>query len=179
MLSGNDYAWSATSTSDVPQFSTEGVALSNAVAAQPKLAVAKFPDVRTPALRDHWARLQDAVDGFETQIVLLDNDGRIVIVNRTWRMTSIMQGLNSAQHAVGQNYLTICHRSAAQGCRDAARAAEGIGAVLEGRWRSFFYKYSSQCEKERRLYGMTAWRVIEDGRPYVAVMHELLETRPW
>jgi hypothetical protein len=177
MLSGNEYTWTSGTTTE-SLLPPGGFTLLNERPAAVDHADTLVLDDWLPQRRDHLRRLQNTVDAVESQVALLNDCGEIAVVNRAWRMTAVMQGLNDPRHGLGVNYLTLCRHAAARGCRDAANTAEGIDAVLEGRWRSFYYKYLAKCANEHRAYAMTAWRIVEDGQAYVAVMHELLETRP-
>jgi len=131
-----------------------------------------------PQRRDHRRRLQRTIDAVEAQVALLDESGAIAAVNRAWRLSAMVQDMRDAQFGVGRNYLAMCRSAAAEGCCDAARIAEGLDGLLESQWRSFFYKYDSHSPSERRTYALLAWRMVEDGVTYVAVSHELLESRP-
>lgn len=62
---------------------------------------------------------------------ILDDSGTITAVNRAWCMFPDNRG-QSAETGVGLNYLEVCERSAAIGCSDAATAAAGLEAVLNG-----------------------------------------------
>lgn len=129
-----------------------------------------------PQRRDHERRLQQTIDAVEHQLVLLDERGAIVAVNRAWRLTADVQGLDDLRHGIGRNYLTLCRRAASDGCRDAALVAEGLVGVLAAQWRSFYYKYDWHGPVERRTYAMLARRLVEDGIAYTVVTHELIET---
>jgi hypothetical protein len=129
-----------------------------------------------PQRRDHERRLQQTIDAVDHQLALLDERGTIVAVNRAWRLTADVQGLNDLRHGVGRNYLSLCRSAAADGCCDAALVAEGLAGVLSAQWRSFHYKYDWHAPHERRTYTLLARRIIEDGITYTAVSHELIET---
>ena len=134
------------------------------------------PAVLSRAEREARVRLQRTLDGLETPVALLLPTGEVIAVNRTWRMMAKLQGMTHPQCGVGLNYLMLCGAAAAEGDRDAATTAEGIDGVLQGRSRSFFYKYRATDDRETRLYALMAWRMEEAGRAYAAVSHELLET---
>jgi diguanylate cyclase (GGDEF)-like protein len=56
----------------------------------------------------------------------------IVDVNLAWQMFAVDNGGRPGSTGVGVNYLDLCARSAAAGCQDAQRAADGLRAVLAG-----------------------------------------------
>ena len=57
----------------------------------------------------------------------------MVAVNRAWLMFAMDNGGQPESTGVGVNYFDLCARSAAAGCQDAQRAADGLRAVLAGR----------------------------------------------
>jgi hypothetical protein len=128
--------------------------------------------------REQRVRLQRTIDAVNAQVAVIDLHGDITAVNRGWRMSARMNGLANPRHVVGTNYLHVCRAQVTAGDRGALLAAEGIESVLEGRRRSFFFKYACRTGDEKCVYAMLAWRIVEEGTTYVAVSHELVEAHP-
>lgn len=80
------------------------------------------PDLSAGALLD---ALPDAA-------AVVDATGTVVAVNSAWRMFGVDNGGDPARTCEGADYLGVCERAAAHGCRDAAVVAEGLRAVLAG-----------------------------------------------
>jgi diguanylate cyclase (GGDEF)-like protein len=77
--------------------------------------------------------LAEAVmDALPDATAVVDPDGTMVAVNRAWLMFAMDNGGQPESTGVGVNYFDLCARSAAAGCRDAQRAADGLQAVLAG-----------------------------------------------
>ena len=72
------------------------------------------------------------LDALPDATAVLDPAGTIVDVNQAWLMFAVDNGGQPERTGVGVNYLDLCARSAAAGCRDAARVADGLRAVLAG-----------------------------------------------
>lgn len=72
------------------------------------------------------------LDALPDSTAVLDHSGDILAVNRAWRMFAVDNGGQTGSTGVGMNYLELCERSAADGCADAAAAAAGLRAVLDG-----------------------------------------------
>lgn len=125
--------------------------------------------------RESRVRLQLAIDIVDAPVLLLYTTGEVAAANRAWRMAAKSGDIRDAKTHLGSNYLNAFRDDAAAGNRDAAISAEGIEGVLEGRSRSFYYKYRWNTAAERRLYAMFAWHIEEDGTAFIAVSHELLE----
>jgi diguanylate cyclase (GGDEF)-like protein len=75
---------------------------------------------------------QALLDALPDSTAVLDHSGGILAVNRAWRMFAVDNGGQTGATGVGMNYLELCERSAADGCADAAAAAAGLRAVLDG-----------------------------------------------
>ena len=72
------------------------------------------------------------LDALPDATAVLDPAGTIVDVNQAWLMFAVDNGGQPERTGVGVNYLDLCARSAVAGCRDAARVADGLRAVLAG-----------------------------------------------
>jgi diguanylate cyclase (GGDEF)-like protein len=75
---------------------------------------------------------QAVLDALPDATAVVDPDGAIVAVNRAWLMFAMDNGGQPESTGVGVNYFDLCARSATAGCQDAARAADGLRAVLAG-----------------------------------------------
>jgi len=73
------------------------------------------------------------MDALPDATAVVDPDGTMVAVNRAWLMFAMDNGGQPESTGVGVNYFDLCARSAAAGCQDAQRAADGLRAVLAGR----------------------------------------------
>ena len=65
------------------------------------------------------------LDALPDATAVLDPAGTIVDVNQAWLMFAVDNGGQPESTGLGVNYLDLCARSAAAGCQDAARAADG------------------------------------------------------
>jgi diguanylate cyclase (GGDEF)-like protein len=72
------------------------------------------------------------LDALPDSTAVLDHSGDILAVNRAWQMFAVDNGGRTGATGVGMNYLELCQRSAAEGCADAAAAADALRAVLDG-----------------------------------------------
>ncbi|MCE9606537.1 MAG: hypothetical protein K8U03_16720 [Planctomycetia bacterium] len=172
MLSGNEFSMGPVSSSAGANIVHIPVDASWPLAPQRRDSVAE-------ALHRKWresrVRLQLAIDIVESPVLLLYTTGEVAATNRAWRMAAKLNDIRDAKSLVGMNYLNAFRAGAAEGNRDSAISAEGIEGVLEGRSRSFYYKYRWYTPTEQRLYAMLAWQIEEEGTAYIAVSHELLE----
>jgi diguanylate cyclase (GGDEF)-like protein len=72
------------------------------------------------------------LDALPDSTAVVDPGGTMVAVNQAWLMFAMDNGGQPESTGVGVNYFDLCARSAAAGCPDAQRAADGLRAVLAG-----------------------------------------------
>jgi hypothetical protein len=59
---------------------------------------------------------QDVLDALPDATAVLDKSGKIIAVNRAWRMFSVDNGGRPEATGVGVSCLDVCVRAAANGC---------------------------------------------------------------
>jgi two-component system CheB/CheR fusion protein len=107
------------------------------------------------------SRLQDIIDALAEHIAVLDDQGRIVLVNLAWSNFARDNGDPELKHSgPGVNYLEMC--SAAPTATDlssALSAADGLRRVLDGRQDQFSMEYPCHSPTEERWFVMNARRL--------------------
>lgn len=138
---------------------------------------------RTVLLRrsqDHFrqkevARQADILDALPMHIALLDNKGKIIVVNQAWRQFASENLLQSPDSGVGLNYLEICDATCGEGAMAAQQVAEGIRLALRSGGNSggnsFSTEYSCQSPTQQRWFQMTVTALAGDPPSGVVVMH--------
>lgn len=120
------------------------------------------------------ARERQAVgllDAFQDSIAILSSDGAIIQVNEAWRAFARDNRLETADAAVGQNYLAVCDGAAAAGDSMAAEAAASIRAVLAGRKSFQLLTYPCHAPTQQRWFQLQVSAVEGPGRARVVVRH--------
>jgi two-component system CheB/CheR fusion protein len=121
----------------------------------PRGAVATFIDITT--LRD-IERMQSVLDSVPEHIAVLDNSGRITMINRAWRDFACNNGdPDLARSGPGSSYLDACQSGAnATDAEHARAAADGIRALLKGERQSFSLEYPCHSPDAERWFLMHA-----------------------
>ncbi|HUP44613.1 MAG TPA: PAS domain S-box protein [Thermoanaerobaculia bacterium] len=112
------------------------------------------------------------IDALPADIALLDAQGMIVSVNRTWRQFADANAMQDPARGVGSNYLRICDEAAGEDSPEAGPAAAGIRSVLDGTIESFSLEYPCHSPNERRWFLLTV-TPLGDGDPTGAVVMHL------
>jgi PAS domain S-box-containing protein len=121
------------------------------------------------AVKGHWRFMSQILDSLPGCVAVLDHDGHINMVNRTWSEFAQDNGLSPDYQFEGVNYLDVCRRATGMGCEGATEAAEGIARLLRSEGSSFQMEYPCHGPSEERWFqmrtstfqhGASTWAVI-------------------
>lgn len=121
--------------------------------------------------------LQSALDALSTNIAILDESGRIIAVNASWRRYADANGLRSADYAVNASYLEVALRASHNGCESAGAAYRGITDVMHGAKGEFYQEYACHSPHEQCWFALRATRFQGTPERFVAVAHENITDR--
>ncbi|MEW8322591.1 MAG: PAS domain S-box protein [Candidatus Thiodiazotropha taylori] len=117
----------------------------------------------------------DTLDGLSESIVVLNQQGEIIFVNRPWREFAAANGCTCADAGVGLNYLAVSEVAADD--PHAAQVADRLRALLAGRIDSFALQYPCHSPDQQRWFQMRASRFSHRGEQRVAVSHQDISER--
>ena len=120
---------------------------------------------------------QETIDALATELAILDEDGRIVTVNRAWREFSAdNDGLGDF---VGDDYLAACATpdGGEGGDDDPAPFVRGLEELLAGRTALVEFEYPCHSPTEQRWFLARAVRFAAGGSTRVVVTHENVTAR--
>ncbi len=116
--------------------------------------------------------LQQVVQVLPARVAVLDDRGKIVLLNRAWIDYCKENGLSVKKFDVGSNYLQLC-RKAGGFCREyGPKAAAGIESVMKRRQDSFHLQYPCPSSNGQRWFQMRVFRFHYGGKSSVLVNHE-------
>ncbi len=113
--------------------------------------------------------LQSTLDALSSHLVVLDERGEIIAVNKAWRQFAEANNGSPAASGVGANYLEVC--------KDATQVARGIREVMAGDQEAFCVDYPCHSSDEKRWFKMCATRFAQTGPVRVVVSHENITLR--
>jgi two-component system sensor histidine kinase/response regulator len=124
------------------------------------------------------AQIQAAIlNALPASVALIDPDGVIFAVNKSWRQFATANMLPGPDFGVGQNYLDICERASGACSEEAQAAATGIRKVLRGEAAEFAIEYPCHSPAEQRWFRLMVTPVDEDRRLGAVVMHVNINER--
>ena len=117
------------------------------------------------------------LDGLEDQIAVLDEQGEILFVNRTWRDVARANGVAADYPWVGQNYLNVCRAATHCGDIDAGTVADGLDDVIARRAETFYHEYPCSTPQEEKWFILRAARAQLGGAFGIVVSHHNITRR--
>jgi len=107
--------------------------------------------------------LRDIFDSLSEHIAVLDQDGRIVDANASWRRFVTENSGTKSCRIEGENYIGVCEKSKGAFSEEARGAANGIRDVLAGELPFFRLEYPCHSPHEKRWFLMTATPLVSHG----------------
>ncbi len=117
------------------------------------------------------------LDSLSQQIAVIDAQGLIHWVNRSWRTFSEENGGESDKTGRGSNYLGVCGNAAAGGDVDGGDALAGIEQVIGGQQPTFYFEYPCHSPVDRRWFMMRVHPLDGYKQTYFVVTHENITER--
>ncbi|MGA2798167.1 MAG: PAS domain S-box protein, partial [Thermoguttaceae bacterium] len=116
--------------------------------------------------------LKQVVQVIPARAAVIDDRGKIIVVNQAWIDYCEENGLSIKKFGVGIDYLQLCRK--AQGfCREnGPKAAAGIESVMKRRQDSFHLQYPCPSSNGQRWFQMRVFRFHHDGKSSVLINHE-------
>jgi CheY-like chemotaxis protein len=123
-------------------------------------------------VREAHRFLLSTFDALTSHIAVLDQDGKILAVNRAWRTLRETYEGDADSCAVGANYLAIYDQAAGREAEQARAVARGIRQVMGGAVREFHMEYSCPTAVEPCSCIVRVTPFDGDGPVRVVVAHE-------
>jgi signal transduction histidine kinase/DNA-binding response OmpR family regulator len=126
---------------------------------------------RRQTLADAERLAAATLDALTAHITILDENGRILGVNRAWNQFAHANGCQRCI-AQGSNYLEVCDQATGPESVHARRVAAGIRDVIRGERSEFAMEYDCHAPNEQRWFMVRVTRFERQGRVRVVVAHE-------
>lgn len=128
--------------------------------------------VEVTELYQSLGRLQQVIDALDEHIAVLDSDGLILKVNRSWSESAPACDDVCGPHALpGQNYLEACQAAISPATGHwADQALAGVREVLAGRQQRFAMQYGIETATTTRCFALHASR-LHGAQPGAVICH--------
>lgn len=116
--------------------------------------------------------VQSALDALASHIAILDNQGRILGVNASWREFAESNGFTTPNYGIGTSYLAVCDAATLYNSSDAPLVAGGIRDIIAGHLTEFELEYPCHSPIQRRWFVVRASRFDWHDDMRVIVAHQ-------
>ncbi|HEX2869098.1 MAG TPA: PAS domain S-box protein [Ignavibacteriales bacterium] len=141
---------------------------SNTAPSQIDLHRVELNDYKSGSFAEFAGGILDCVPA---NIALIDNSGKIIAVNSSWKQFAGENGSVSRDQYLGANYLEVCQKTEGEVRSQAINAARGIKNVLEGKSPRFALEYPCHSETEKRWFRLFVTPFTYKGEKCAVVMH--------
>ncbi|WP_020157269.1 diguanylate cyclase [Methylobacter marinus] len=116
------------------------------------------------------------INALSAHICVLDQTGRILIVNQAWRDFYEKNFPGHSDSSPGTNYLAICDNATGEESEQAAIMAAGIRSVINGERETFIMEYPCHSATEQHWFVARVTRFQNDSG-YVVISHQDITAR--
>ncbi|MGM0787813.1 MAG: PAS domain S-box protein [Thermodesulfobacteriota bacterium] len=117
------------------------------------------------------------MDSLSYHLAVLDQHGKILLVNRAWREFAQANGIPAQQVSEGADYLAVCSHASGENSEGAESFAEGIRAVISGVRDSYSREYPCHSPDKQRWFTGRVTPFAEYAPRRVVVWHEEITDR--
>ena len=117
------------------------------------------------------------LDSLVEQLAVIDQNGKIVFVNQSWKSFGINNNGDTDINWIGTNYLECCEISAQSGDKDATLVCHGIKDVLTNKRSSFSYEYPCHSPNSQRWFLMRMAPLHTNNFPFFVITHQNITER--
>ncbi len=118
------------------------------------------------------------LDSLALEIAVLDENGKIIAVNRAWHDFALANGGTAERTGVGVNYLDVCRSSDGADAVIGRAVCCGIEQVLKGTQSEFRFEYPCHSEDQERWFLLYVNR-LDSSEPKVVLTHLNITERKW
>jgi len=116
--------------------------------------------------------LNQALDSLQAHVAVLDHNGFIKLVNKTWRDFANANRLQTADYCVGANYIEFCEQIQGEEAKDGQATADGIRLVISGELENFYLRYNCDSPTQRRWFQARISPITTETENCVIIVHE-------
>lgn len=121
--------------------------------------------------------LKKVTDSLSEHVVVVDQSGTIVFVNRAWVAFGLDNECAITESWIGVNYIDACEDAARMGDEYGNEAAAGIRLVINREASHFYFEYPCHSPNETRWFMMRVIPFEHQGTSYCVISHQNITER--
>ena len=115
---------------------------------------------------------QTIIDTIVAPLVVVDDQGIIIAVNRAWQAFAQEGGLDPQQVGVGTSYFAPLDRARELGDVEAGQAIKGVRSVLAGERINWDFHFICKNGSQRDWFSMRVWLLVGLATPHAVITYE-------
>lgn len=138
--------------------------------------VCNFRDITE--LKQHHQKLKEAADtqtailnALPPHIALLDENGKIITVNASWKKFAIANGFKMPGYGVGKNYFSVSDQTTGSDYIKVNQMIHGIRQVIKGSRKGYTTEYPCHSKASKRWFQLIAAPIAHDNLKGAVVLH--------
>jgi PAS domain S-box-containing protein len=112
------------------------------------------------------------LNSITSNVAIIDNEGKILAVNRAWVAFSLQNNGDLKKTCVGSNYLDVCDKAVGKNSQQGTTFSEGIRKVLKGEKNEFVIKYPCHTPLHERWFVAKVSKFIGEGTRKAVILHD-------
>ncbi|RFC55288.1 PAS domain S-box protein [Brumimicrobium aurantiacum] len=120
--------------------------------------------------------LRDTLNGLTEHIVVLNDQGEIILTNKAYKKFGERNGVDSKTTIEGVNYIQICEDAIGDFSKGATPFANGIKDVLSGKRKYFEMEYPCHSPIEKRWFLGRVTPIQIEGKMHAVITHKNITT---
>jgi diguanylate cyclase (GGDEF)-like protein/PAS domain S-box-containing protein len=121
--------------------------------------------------------LKKVTDSLSEHIVVVDQEGTIVFVNRAWLTFGLDNDCRVRGNWIGVNYIEACEKADQAGDEYGGKAATGTRQVINREASHFYLEYPCHSPTETRWFMMRVIPFEHQGKSYCVLSHQNITER--
>jgi len=121
--------------------------------------------------------LKQVLDTTPDQVVVINDSGEIVFVNKSWQNFGEQNDCTCCDVWEQKNYLVECKKAADNGDEFGLNAYQGILAIIEQQQSDFYLEYPCHSENEKRWFMMRVVPFELSDKKYYVISHQNITER--
>jgi PAS domain S-box-containing protein len=104
-------------------------------------------------------------------IALLNERGKIVAVNESWKKFTLSNNLGLPNYGIGYNYLTIAEKATGVDKAEGIKITKGIKDIIQGDKKEFLLEYACYIKHEKRWFQVIVAPLTDSSLKGAVVLH--------
>lgn len=117
------------------------------------------------------------LDSITEHIAVINKEGKIIFVNKSWTEFGAHNGCAVAGDWIGINYIEVCDKASKLGDNFGTQAGNGIRNVINKRSESFYFEYPCHSPDEIRWFMMRVTPFDFVSEHYFVISHQNITER--